>query len=120
MYSIRRTLFLFIVALLFAYLLLPVVDFIDRVLPMRGLRTPSLAIVYVPWSLAPFTASRWVWVTDQAQTLSQKVSDYLKPEQARTCRCRKRSNRWVTGFCPSCAPRCSSIISRYRNLPQTV
>jgi predicted PurR-regulated permease PerM len=82
-YSIRRTLLLFIVALLFAYLLLPIVDFIDRVLPMRGSRTPALAIVYVLLvSGLIFTGieigSR---VTDQAKTLAQRVSDYLKPEQ---------------------------------------
>jgi predicted PurR-regulated permease PerM len=82
-YSIRRTLFLFIVALLFAYLLLPIVDFIDRVLPMRGSRTPALAIVYVLLVAGLiFTGIEiGTQVTDQAKTLAQKVSDYLKPEQ---------------------------------------
>jgi len=46
-YAIRHTLFIFIVSLLFAYLLLPIVDFIDRVLPLKRSRTPALAIVYL-------------------------------------------------------------------------
>jgi predicted PurR-regulated permease PerM len=82
-YSIRRTLFLFIVALLFAYLLLPIVDFIDRVLPMRGSRTPALAIVYVLLVAGLIFTGIEIGsqVTDQAKTLAQRVSDYLKPEQ---------------------------------------
>jgi predicted PurR-regulated permease PerM len=84
LYSIRRTLFLFIVALLFAYLLLPVVDFIDRVLPMRGSRTPALAIVYVLLVAGLIFTGIEIGsqVTEQAKTLAQRVSDYLKPEQA--------------------------------------
>ena len=82
-YSIRHTLFLFIVALLFAYLLLPIVDFIDRVLPMRGSRTPALAIVYVLLVAGLIFAGIEIGsrVAEQAKTLAQKVSDYLKPEQ---------------------------------------
>ena len=83
-YAIRRTLFLFIVALLFAYLLLPIVDFIDRVLPMRGSRTPALAIVYVLLVAGLIFTGIEIGsrVTEQAKTLAQRVSDYLKPEQA--------------------------------------
>ena len=81
-YSIRRTLFLFIVALLFAYLLLPIVDFIDRVLPMRGSRTPALAIVYVLLVAGLILTGFEIGsrVTEQAKTLAAKVADYLKPE----------------------------------------
>jgi len=46
-YAIRNTLFIFIVSLLFAYLLLPLVDFIDRFLPWRRSRGPALVIVYI-------------------------------------------------------------------------
>lgn len=46
-YLIRKTLFVFIVALLFAYLLSPLVDFLDRILPASRTRTPALAIAYV-------------------------------------------------------------------------
>lgn len=45
-YRIRETLFIFAVALLFAYLLWPLVDYLDRHLPGRS-RAPALAIVYV-------------------------------------------------------------------------
>ena len=46
-YAIRSVLFMFVVALLFAYLLLPIVDLIDRVLPGRRTRGLALAIVYL-------------------------------------------------------------------------
>jgi predicted PurR-regulated permease PerM len=45
-YLIRETLFIFIVALLFAYLLWPLVNFLDQRLPGRS-KLPSLAIVYL-------------------------------------------------------------------------
>jgi predicted PurR-regulated permease PerM len=45
-YLIRQTLFVFVVALLFAYLLEPVVYPLDRRLPGRS-RAPALAIVYL-------------------------------------------------------------------------
>ncbi|HXI42898.1 MAG TPA: AI-2E family transporter [Bryobacteraceae bacterium] len=46
-YLIRTTLFVFIVALLFAYLLTPLVDFLDRILPASRTRTPALIVAYV-------------------------------------------------------------------------
>ena len=81
-YSIRQTLFIFVVALLFAYLLLPVVDFIDRVLPMRGSRTPALAIVYVLLVGGLILSGIEIGskVTQQGKNLAQKISEYLKPE----------------------------------------
>jgi len=45
-YLIGQTLFIFVVALLFAYLLWPLVHFLDRRLPGRS-KLPSLAIVYL-------------------------------------------------------------------------
>ncbi|HKE21888.1 MAG TPA: AI-2E family transporter [Bryobacteraceae bacterium] len=45
-YLLRRTLFIFIVALLFAYLLSPLVNFLDRFLPGRT-RTAALAMAYI-------------------------------------------------------------------------
>lgn len=45
-YLIREVLFIFAVALLFAYLLWPLVNFIDRRLPGKS-RVPALAIVYL-------------------------------------------------------------------------
>jgi predicted PurR-regulated permease PerM len=46
-YLIRTTLFVFIVALLFAYLLTPLVEFLDRFLPASRTRTPALIVAYV-------------------------------------------------------------------------
>lgn len=45
-YAVRTTLFIFILALLFAYLLSPLVNFLDRALPGRT-RTPALALAYI-------------------------------------------------------------------------
>ena len=46
-YLLRSTLFLFILAVLFAYLLAPLVNLIDRFLPGKRTRTPALALAYV-------------------------------------------------------------------------
>lgn len=46
-YLVRRTLFVFVVALLFAYLLSPLVDRLDRFFPGTRTRTPALALAYL-------------------------------------------------------------------------
>jgi predicted PurR-regulated permease PerM len=48
-YLLRSTLFVFILAVLFAYLLAPLVNLLDRFLPVSktGTRTPALALAYV-------------------------------------------------------------------------
>jgi predicted PurR-regulated permease PerM len=46
-YLMRTTLFVFIVALLFGYLLSPLVNVIDRLLPASRTRTPALAVAYL-------------------------------------------------------------------------
>jgi len=46
-YLVRKTLFVFIVALLFGYLLAPLVNVIDRLLPGRRTRTLALAFAYL-------------------------------------------------------------------------
>nr|ADC35828.1 hypothetical protein [uncultured bacterium 89] len=46
-YLIRHTLFIFVIALLFAYLLSPLVDFLDRLFPSSRTRTPALALAYI-------------------------------------------------------------------------
>jgi predicted PurR-regulated permease PerM len=45
-YLVRATLFIFVLAVLFAYLLTPLVDLLNRFLPTRT-RTPGLALAYV-------------------------------------------------------------------------
>ncbi len=82
-YAIRHTLFIFIVALLFAYLLLPVVDFIDRVLPLKRSRGPALAIVYACLIGGIVICGIEVGsnVAQQANSLAEKITIYLKPDQ---------------------------------------
>jgi predicted PurR-regulated permease PerM len=46
LYAVRSTVFVFILAVLFAYLLSPLVNLLDRFLPSRT-RTPALALSYV-------------------------------------------------------------------------
>jgi predicted PurR-regulated permease PerM len=46
-YLVRATLFIFILALLFAYLLAPLVNLLDRFLPGRRTRTSALALAYI-------------------------------------------------------------------------
>lgn len=45
-YLVRSTLFIFVLAVLFAYLLSPLVNLLDRALPSRT-RTPALALAYI-------------------------------------------------------------------------
>src|SRR5256885_5795108 len=85
-YSIRHTLFVFIVSLLFAYLLLPIVDFIDRVLPLKRSRTPALAIVYLVLVTGIVVALIGIGTSavSQANNLAHRITDFLKPEQTET------------------------------------
>src|SRR5438093_324781 len=82
-YAIRNTLFIFIVSLLFAYLLLPIVDFIDRFLPGKRSRGPALAIVYILLVSGIVSAGIVIGsrVAEQANNLAQRLSIFLKPPQ---------------------------------------
>ena len=78
-YLMRTTLFVFIVALLFGYLLSPLVDIINRFLPASRTRTPALAIAYVI-----FTAALFVGITqigsralEQANLLAKSMPALL-------------------------------------------
>ena len=58
-FSIRKTLFMFTVALLFAYLLTPLVNLLDRALPTRS-RTAALALAYIiVLSVLPIVWELW-------------------------------------------------------------
>jgi predicted PurR-regulated permease PerM len=46
-YLLRKTLLVFVLSLLFAYLLSPLVDMLDRLLPARRTRTLALGLAYV-------------------------------------------------------------------------
>jgi predicted PurR-regulated permease PerM len=78
LYIIRETLFIFVVALLFAYLLWPLVKVLDRHLPGRS-KLPALTLVYI--ALVGFLivigfaiGSR---VAQQANTLAARLPDLL-------------------------------------------
>ena len=78
-YLIRSTLFIFILALLFAYLLYPLVNLIDRSLPGRGTRTAALAIAYILFVglfafLSTEIGSR---VIQEANALVRKFPDFV-------------------------------------------
>ena len=46
-YLLRSTLFVFALALLFAYLLSPLVDLLDHAIPRKGTRTLALTLAYL-------------------------------------------------------------------------
>ncbi len=78
-YLVRTTLFIFILAVLFAYLLSPLVNLLDRFLPTSRTRTPALALAYVIFVgvavvLGIQIGSR---VVDQANTLAKSFPGML-------------------------------------------
>jgi predicted PurR-regulated permease PerM len=77
-YLIRRALLVFVIALLFAYLLYPLMDLIDRHLSAKT-RTPALAITFVLaiGLLAGFGVSVGSVVADQAANLAMQAPDLL-------------------------------------------
>ncbi len=78
MYLIREVLIVFVIALLFAYLLYPLMDLIDRHLPSKT-RTPALAITYilVIGILAGFGVSVGSVVAEQAANLATQAPAFL-------------------------------------------
>ena len=72
-YQVRSTLFVFTLAVLFAYLLSPAVDLLDRALPTRA-RTLALALVYVVFVGVVVLAVTQIGsrVVDQAHALAGK------------------------------------------------
>src|SRR5580698_4335645 len=84
LYLLRSTLFLFVLAVLFAYLLAPLVNLINRLLPGSKTRTLALALSYVLLvGLAVLAAiligSR---VVQQANELAKSFPTTLKGWQA--------------------------------------
>jgi predicted PurR-regulated permease PerM len=77
-YLVRQTLFILVVALLFAYLLYPLVNFLDHRLPGRS-KLPSLAIVYLALigvlvAIGVEVGSR---IAEQAQAFGSSVPELL-------------------------------------------
>jgi len=77
-YLIGQTLFLFVVALLFAYFLWPLVNFLDRRLPGRS-KLPSLAIVYLALigALVVIGVEIGSRIAVQANALAARFPDFL-------------------------------------------
>jgi predicted PurR-regulated permease PerM len=79
-YEIRATLFLFIVAVLFAYLLSPLVNLLDRMLPGKRTRTPALLIAY----LLVIGVLVWVGIElgsrvgEQANALLARIPEFVE------------------------------------------
>jgi predicted PurR-regulated permease PerM len=76
-YVVRKTLFVFILALLLAYLLSPLVNLLDRVLPASRTRAPALALAYVIFIglLALFGFAIGSRVVEEAQKLSKEFPE---------------------------------------------
>lgn len=79
-YAIRSTIAVFMIAVLFAYLLIPLVDAVDHYTPRRVSGTFSLAIVYLLLvgfiiALVLTLGSR---IADEANNLATKLPDLLK------------------------------------------
>jgi predicted PurR-regulated permease PerM len=78
-YLVRSALFVFVLALLFAYLLAPLVNLLDRFLPGRRTRTGALALSYVIFVglFAFLVIEVGSTVVGQATALSKKLPDML-------------------------------------------
>ena len=74
-YLMRSTLFVFIVALLFGYLLSPLVNVIDRFLPGKRTRTLALALAYLIFVAALFVAITQIGshVVEEANSLVKSM-----------------------------------------------
>jgi predicted PurR-regulated permease PerM len=84
LYQIRTALFVFIIALLFAYLLAPLVDFLNRVLPTSRTRTPALIFAYLLLigALGFAAVGLGSRIADEANTLLKNQSAEAPPAPA--------------------------------------
>ena len=85
-YVIRRTLIIFVLALLLAHLLSPIVDFIDRRTPAKFSRALVLSVVYVVLLAIISTVAVAIGsqVVTEAANLASKVPDWLRQDSANT------------------------------------
>jgi predicted PurR-regulated permease PerM len=74
-YLVRSTIFIFVLALLFAYLLSPLVNALDRVLPGSRSRTPALGLAYIIFlGIVIFTGMQiGTRVVEQAKELEARL-----------------------------------------------
>ena len=85
-YAMRQTLFVFTLAILFAYLLAPLVNVLDRLLPTSRTRTPALALAYVLVVAILVIAVIQIGsrVVEEANTLIKSFPDLLAKWQTPT------------------------------------
>src|ERR1035441_1785789 len=78
-YQLRTTLFIFALALLFAYLLSPLVDLLHGALPKKGTRTLALALAYAIFIAAVVLVGIQIGtrVAAQSQTLASQLPDMM-------------------------------------------
>ncbi len=81
-YLVRATLFIFVLALLFAHLLSPLVNLIDRLLPNRKTptRTPALALAYIllVGAVVALAVQFGSVAVEQAKALAQSFPPMIK------------------------------------------
>jgi predicted PurR-regulated permease PerM len=79
-YAIRHTLLIFALALFFAYMLFPVVNFVQRFIPPRVSRNVTLAIVYLLFlgAIVGIAFGIGSVITDQATSLAARLPDLVK------------------------------------------
>jgi predicted PurR-regulated permease PerM len=102
-YLIRRTVFVFVIALLFAYLLYPFMDLVDRRLPSKT-RTPALAVTFilVIGILAAFGVMIGTTVAGEAATLAAQAPSLLDrlrqaPAPGAQVPLRNQALNWIAG-----------------------
>jgi predicted PurR-regulated permease PerM len=78
-YQLRSVLFVFALALLFAYLLSPLVNLLDRAIPRKGTRTMALALAYIILIAVVVVVGFQIGsrVSSQAQVLAGQVPSML-------------------------------------------
>jgi len=83
-YVVRSTLFVFTIALLFAYLLYPLVNLLDRAMPWPRTRGLALALAYLIFIVVVVTVGVQIGsrVADQAQALSKKFPEMVATWEA--------------------------------------
>ena len=101
-YLVRATLFIFILALLFAYLLAPLVNLLDRFLPGRRTRTPALALAYILLVGVVILAGSQIGTraVDEANNLAKKFPELLQ--------------RWQTAEGPTAGTLQEQILGKLR------
>lgn len=83
-FLLKKTLFVFVISLLFAYLMHPLVSLLDRLLPGRRTRTPALALAYalVIALIATLGFQIGARVVEQAQSLAGQFPALMQKWQA--------------------------------------